>query len=178
MRFTPLRVDGAFSVDVDLVVDERGGFARTWCHSEFVEHGLDPALAQASISLNTLVGTLRGLHFQTGIDAETKLVRATAGAAFDVVADLRPESPTYLAWDAVTVSATNHTAVYIPVGVAHGFLTLEDQTELHYQISVPYSAGAARGVRWDDPTLAITWPMQPLVISDRDARLPFLQVTS
>jgi dTDP-4-dehydrorhamnose 3,5-epimerase len=178
MRFTQLRVDGAFSVDVDVVTDPRGGFARTWCYDEFLDHGLDPAVAQASISLNTCAATLRGLHFQIGTDAETKLVRATAGAAFDVVADVRPDSPTYLTWDAVMISATNHTAVYIPIGVAHGFLTLEDHTELHYQISVPYSAGASSGIRWDDPTLAITWPTHPLVISDRDASLPFLQAAS
>jgi dTDP-4-dehydrorhamnose 3,5-epimerase len=171
MRFLSTELPGVFVIEVEARPDERGLFARTYCREEFGAQGLCTDWVQCSASFNTRAGTLRGLHWQAAPHEEVKLVRCTSGAAFDVVVDLRAGSPTYGKWVAVELSAANRTAVYIPGGCAHGFLTRADGTELFYQMSARYVPEAARGVRWDDPALGIEWPGRPVVISDRDANL-------
>jgi dTDP-4-dehydrorhamnose 3,5-epimerase len=168
MKFTALSVAGSYLVEPQAMTDERGFFARTFCHDEFARHGLNPGLLQCSISYNRRSGTLRGMHYQKSPCEEAKLVRCTAGVIFDVVLDLRPGSPSYLRWDGVELSADNHRAVYIPEGCAHGFVTLADASEVFYQMSVVYSPEAAAGVRWNDPAFGIDWPLADLIISDRD----------
>ena len=174
MRFRELEVAGAWIVEVDPSVDERGLFARTFDASAFRERGLSAAVEQCSTSYNARAGTLRGLHYQAGEHAECKLVRCTAGAVYDVLVDLRPGSPTHLAWAAVELSAEERAAVYVPRGVAHGFQTLTDGAELLYMIDRPYEPAAAAGVRWDDPAFAISWPEAPgaRIISERDRAFP------
>jgi len=167
---TPLK--GAYVIDPERLADERGFFARTWCRQEFEAHGLDSGLVQCSISFNHKRGTLRGMHYQVAPQAEAKLVRCTAGAIHDVVVDLRRESSTFCGWFAAELSADNHKMLYIPEGFAHGFLTLTDNTEVFYQISEYYVPESARGVRWDDPAFAISWPAYPIVISQRDSSYP------
>ena len=156
------------------IEDERGFFARSFCADEFSAQALSGAMSQCSVSFNTRKGTLRGLHFQAAPHAEEKLVRCTAGAIFDVIVDVRTDSPTYRRWFGTELSASNHRALYIPQGFAHGFISLADDAEVFYMISVPYAAGFARGLRWDDPALGIEWPMEPSVISARDAAYPLL----
>ncbi|HEX6040824.1 dTDP-4-dehydrorhamnose 3,5-epimerase [Longimicrobium sp.] len=173
MIFVPTLLDGAWVVEPEPVEDERGFFARTWCADEFRARGLDPALAQCSVSFNRRRGTLRGMHFQAAPHAEAKLVRCTRGALWDVVVDLRPGSPTFTRWFGVELTADNHRALYVPQGFAHGFQTLADDTEVFYQISVPYAPGAGRGVRWDDPAFGIRWPhADARILSDRDRAYP------
>ncbi len=169
---TPLR--GAYLVDLNRKGDERGFFARTFCVEEFAAHGLTAPASQCSVSFNERKGTLRGLHFQAAPHEEDKLVRCTSGAIFDVIVDLRPESVTQRHWFGVDLTAGNHRAIYIPKGFAHGFLSLEDHTEVLYMIGAPYAPGFARGLRWDDPALGIRWPQPPSVISARDAEFPLL----
>jgi dTDP-4-dehydrorhamnose 3,5-epimerase len=168
--FEPAPIGGAFVIHVEPVEDERGFFARTFCEDEFRKHGLDPCVAQCSVSVNTRRGTLRGMHFQTAPHAEAKLVRCTRGAIYDVILDLREESPTFNDWWAVELSAGARRQLYIPEGVAHGFQTLEHDTEVSYQMSRPYVPGAAAGVRWDDPAHGIEWPLEVTAMSaaDRD----------
>lgn len=169
MKFTALRVDGCYLVEPEPVVDERGFFARTFCREEFTRHGLNPELMQCSVSFNQRVGTLRGMHYQKPPHAEAKLVRCTAGAVYDVVLDLRPGSSSYLRWEGIELQADNHLAVYIPEGCAHGFVTLVDASEVYYQMSVAYHPEAAAGVRWDDPAFGIEWPLDDIIISERDS---------
>jgi len=173
MRFIETELAGAFVVEAERLEDERGFFARTWCAREFESHGLDPRLAQCSISFNRAKGTLRGLHFQKG-RPEAKLVRCTRGAAFDVIVDLRRDAPTFGRWFAAELSSDNRRAVYVPAGFAHGFQTLADDCELLYQISEFFEPSLAGGLRWDDPQLAIAWPLPVSVISQRDRELPRL----
>lgn len=172
MRFLPTAIDGAFIVEVDPAVDERGMFARTFCADTFAAQGLPTHYPQCSVSVNHSRGTLRGLHYQVAPQAEAKLVRATSGTVFDVAVDLRPESPSYLKWASVELSAGRRNAFAIPEGCAHGFLTLEHGCELVYHLSANYAPDLARGVRWDDPLFAIDWPFAPVVIAERDATLP------
>ncbi len=173
MRFTETPIAGAFAVDLDLRRDERGWFARSWCRQEFVDHGLDGGLVQCNISYNESAGTLRGLHFQKPPKAEAKLVRCVRGAVFDVIVDLRPESRSYRRWHALTLDADAHNALYIPHGVAHGFQTLTDRSEVHYQMSEAFSPEHASGVRWDDQAFAIAWPATPRrIVSAKDAAYP------
>jgi dTDP-4-dehydrorhamnose 3,5-epimerase len=172
---TPLA--GVAVVEAELLADERGAFARTFCTEEFASRGLDSRVAQTNISLNTRAGTLRGLHYQTDPHGEAKLVRCPRGAIFDVAVDLRPDSPTYRAWFGAELSADNHRALFIPVGCAHGFQSLHDDSEVLYLMSTPYVPGAGRGVRWDDPAFGIRWPESPAggrIISERDAAYPDL----
>ncbi len=164
-----------FRIHPERMTDERGFFARTWCAEEFKEAGLDARLVQCSISFNARKGTLRGMHYQAVPIAETKLVRCTMGAIYDVVLDLRTESPTFRKWIGMTLSAENREMVYIPEGCAHGFLTLEDHSEVFYQMSEFYYPEAARGVRWDDPAFGIEWPGDVTVISERDRTLSDFQ---
>lgn len=172
MIFHGTKLQGAFEIHLDLKADDRGFFARTWCEKEFSSHGLNPKLVQCSISFNTRKGTLRGLHYQAVPHAETKLVRCTRGAIYDVVVDLRPQSPTFKEWIAVVLADKKRNMVYVPEGCAHGFLTLEDESEVFYQMSEFYDAESARGVRWDDPAFQITWPGKVEVISERDRTYP------
>ena len=160
---------GVFTLEIEPAVDERGLFARTYSAAEFAERGIAFTIAQASVSFNACRGTLRGMHLQVPPHEESKLIRCVAGSVFDVVVDLRAGSPTQLRWFGLELDATQRNALYVPAGFAHGFLTLEADTELEYLISTPYEPSAAAGVRWDDPAVGIDWPNQPVVISDRDA---------
>lgn len=172
MIFRDTGIGGAWILEAERLEDERGFFARTWDADEFAARGLNARLAQCSISFNRLRGTLRGLHYQVAPHEEAKLVRCTAGAIFDVVVDLRPDSTTFRDWFGVELSADNRLAVYVPEACAHGFLTLTDGCEVHYQISQFYAPEAARGVRWDDPAFGITWPGEVLVMNERDRTYP------
>ncbi len=175
MRFVPTKLAGAFVIEPEPRADERGLFARTWCRDEFAAHGLTTSWVQCNVSFNHRTGTLRGMHYQADPHPEVKLVRCTRGAAYDVIADLRPGSPTYRQWVAVELTADNRRAVYVPGGFAHGFQTLADETELFYQMSEFYHPESARGVRWDDPALGIEWPpCAGRVISERDRSFPDL----
>jgi dTDP-4-dehydrorhamnose 3,5-epimerase len=170
MIFTQTPLKGAFLIDPEPHTDERGFFARIWCCREFREHGLDSSLVQCSISFNKRAGTLRGMHYQAAPHQETKLVRCTSGAIFDVIIDLRPRSPTLARHFSVVLSATNRKMLYVPPGFAHGFQTLEDDTEVVYQMSEYYRPEYARGVRWNDPAFAIEWPpVAERVMAPRDA---------
>jgi dTDP-4-dehydrorhamnose 3,5-epimerase len=169
MRIVATSLAGVFLVEPELRSDERGFFARTWCRDEFTSHNLESNWVQCNVSFNHRSGTLRGMHWQAAPVEEIKLVRCTSGAAYDVVLDLRPESPTYRRWEAFELTAANHRAVYIPAGCAHGFQTLTDATELFYHMSQFYRPEAARGVRWDDPAFAIVWPQcEGRIIAARD----------
>jgi dTDP-4-dehydrorhamnose 3,5-epimerase len=172
MRFTETKVAGAFLIEPEPIADERGFFARTWCREEFAAHGLNPELAQANISFNHRKGTLRGLHYQEAPHAEAKLVRSVRGAIWDLALDLRPGSPTHLAWFGAELSDANRAMLYVPEGCAHGFLTLTDDAEVAYQMSAPYAPQAARGVRFDDPAFGISWPGEVVVINERDRTYP------
>lgn len=176
MIFLPTDIDGVLIVEPELIEDERGFFARTWCREEFAARGLAGPFDQSSVSFNRRKGTLRGLHYQVAPHQEAKLVRCTAGCLFDVIADLRPGSPSRLSWIGVELSARNHRMVYIPKGCAHGFQTLEDDTEIFYEMAGSYHATSSRGVRWDDPTLAVDWPLDQPFMSDRDRALPALEL--
>jgi dTDP-4-dehydrorhamnose 3,5-epimerase len=168
MKFTETKLQGAFIVTPDLIEDERGFFARTFCRREFGKHGLNPNLVQANISFNKEKGTIRGMHYQAKPHAEVKLIRCTAGTVYDVIVDLRPESPTFLHWLAEELSACNYRMFYIPEGFAHGFQTLTDNAELVYHHSEFYSPDYARGLRCNDPFLGIVWPLPVGVVSSRD----------
>jgi dTDP-4-dehydrorhamnose 3,5-epimerase len=170
--FSALPLPGAFLIEPEPHEDERGAFARIWCEREFEAHGLDTSVAQSSISINRRAGTLRGLHYQAAPHEEVKIVRCTHGAIFDAIVDLRHGSPTFCRPYSVVLSAANHRMLYIPKGFAHGFQTLEDDTEVFYQISEFYSPEHARGVRWDDPAFGITWPEDERTIVDRDRTYP------
>jgi dTDP-4-dehydrorhamnose 3,5-epimerase len=174
MIFTATPLAGAHLIDLNRVQDERGFFARTFCAAEFAAQGLVAPASQCSVSFNARRGTLRGLHFQLPPHDEEKLVRCTRGAIFDVIVDMRPGSATQRRWLGMELTAANHRSLYIPKGFAHGFLSLEDDTEVFYMISVPYAPGHARGLRWNDPALGIEWPGEPVVISARDAGYPTL----
>ena len=173
MKFTPTALPGAYVVGLEPLRDERGFFARSWDAEEFRSHGLDPHLSQCSVSWNDKAGTLRGMHYQAAPHGEAKLVRCTRGAIYDVIVDLRPESGAYTRWFGVELSADNRTALYLPEGLAHGFQTLRDDSEVFYQISVPFHAESSRGVRWDDPAFGIQWPATPQrILSQRDCAYP------
>jgi dTDP-4-dehydrorhamnose 3,5-epimerase len=169
-RETPLA--GAFVIDLDVIADERGSFARTFDAAEFALHGLNADVEQCNISENKQLGTLRGMHYQVAPYAECKLVRCTNGAIFDVIVDLRDDSATFCDWFGIELSQSNGRMLYIPEGLAHGFLTLADGSDVHYQISRGYEPAAARGVRWDDPLFDIEWPIGTQVISERDREYP------
>lgn len=172
MIFLESRLRGAFVVDLEKNEDNRGFFARSWCEKEFLAHNLDPAITQCNISFNRSKGTLRGMHYQAAPFAEAKLVRCTAGSVYDVIIDLRPDSATYKQHVVEVLSADNHKMMYVPAGFAHGFQTLEDNTEVFYQMSQFYSPEHARGVRYNDPAFGISWVVSDVVISDRDRDYP------
>lgn len=172
MRFLPQKIAGVFVVETEQHKDDRGAFARAFCTDEFAKAGIAFTTAQLNLSTNTKRHTLRGMHYQDPPHAEAKFVRAVRGRAYDVVVDLRKESPTHKAWIAVELDARAMNAVFIPEGCAHGFLTLEDDTDLLYQMGRHFVPGHDRGVRWNDPAFAIAWPAAPAVISARDASYP------
>jgi dTDP-4-dehydrorhamnose 3,5-epimerase len=169
MRFLETKLGGVFTIHLEPHPDERGFFARTWCPREFEMHGLNPKLVQCSISFNIRRGTLRGMHFQAAPHAEAKVIRCTRGAIYDVAVDLRPSSPTYKQWAAFVLTEANREMIYIPEGCAHGFLTLEDESEVLYQMSEFHAPEAARGFRWNDKAFGISWPEKVEVIASRDA---------
>ena len=172
MIVTPAKLHGAWIFDIEPLQDERGLFARTWCQRELSALQLDAAIAQESISFNPRGGTLRGLHFQRHPQEETKIVRCTRGAIFDVAVDLRVHSPTYLQWEGIELTAENRRAFYIPKGCAHGLQTLVDATEVLYLITRFHEPEAASGYRYDDPSFAVTWPLPVTAISERDLGWP------
>ncbi len=172
MKFVETKLKGAFIIELEGFDDERGFFARTFCQKEFEAHGLSPTLVQCSISFNKKTGSLRGMHYQVAPYEEAKLVRCTRGAIYDVIIDLRPESSTFKQWIAVELTAENHRMLYVPEGSGHGFQTLEDNTEVFYQMSEFYHPECARGVRWDDPAFEIKWPISNRILSDRDCSYP------
>jgi dTDP-4-dehydrorhamnose 3,5-epimerase len=172
MTFHGTKLQGVFEIRIEPLRDERGFFARSWCQTEFKVHGLNPALVQCNISFNGRKGTLRGMHYQLAPYAEAKLIRCTRGAIYDVIVDLRRGSPTFKQWVSVVLTAEKRNMAYVPEDCAHGFLTLEDDTEVLYQMSQFFSAESARGVRWDDPAFQIAWPHEIAVISERDKNYP------
>ncbi len=172
MIFETTAIPGILAIEAEPCRDERGHFARTFCSEEFRRQGIAFETVQCNVSFNRIKGTLRGLHYQVEPAGEPKLVRCTRGRLFDVAIDLRPESPAYRKWTAVELSAETLKALFIPEGCAHGFLTLEDDTEVFYQMGSRYVPELARGVRWNDPAFAIEWPVEPVIISERDAGYP------
>jgi dTDP-4-dehydrorhamnose 3,5-epimerase len=172
MKYLETKLGGVLEVRIEPQHDERGFFARTWCQNEFEDRGLNSRLVQSSISFNKRKGTLRGIHRQVEPHAETKLVRCTRGAIYDVILDLRVKSPTFKEWIAVVLSAETRNMVYVPEGCAHGFLTLEDASEVCYEMSEFHHPESARGIRWDDPAFRIDWPGTVEVISERDRTYP------
>ena len=163
---------GAYLISLVPIADERGFFARSWCREEFRARGLNPDLVQCNISFNRRKGTLRGMHYQAEPNAEVKLVRCTRGACYDVIIDLRRNSPTFRHWLAVELTSENRRMLYIPEGFAHGFQTLVDETEVQYQMSTFFVPDAARGVRWDDPAFGIEWPEADRIMSAKDRNYP------
>ena len=175
MKFAPTPIEGAFIVELEPLGDDRGFFARSFCQEDFRRQGIDALVAQCNISFNQHRGTLRGLHYQAKPHEEAKLVRCTQGAIWDVIVDLRENSPTRYRWFAVELTAANRRALYVPRGLAHGFQTLSDNSEVFYQMSEFYHPESARGVRWDDPVIGITWPLDNPVLSPRDKSYPLLE---
>jgi len=172
MKFVETSLAGVFLVEPEALEDERGFFARTWCEQEFEAAGLEAKVVQTNVSFNRQAGTLRGMHYQTQPHPESRLVRCTRGAVFDVVVDLRPESKTYCQWFGADLRACEHTAMYVPVDCAHGFQTLVDDSEVHYLMSEFYDPDAATGVRYDDRAFGIEWPLQVTAISEKDRHWP------
>lgn len=175
MRFEPTEVEGAVLIGLDKRSDERGWFARIWCADELRAQGLHPGVAQINSGFSPRSGTLRGLHYQEAPHAEVKIARCLRGAAFDVVVDLRQQSPTFRRWAGFTLDPENGLALYVPEGCAHGYLTLEPDTELLYLTSALYAPTAARGVRYDDPAFGIAWPDTVEIVSDADRTWPLLE---
>ncbi len=168
MVFTETKLPGAFIIDLERLEDVRGFFALCWSEKDFAAHGLNPRLVECNISFNRKKGTLRGMHFQRAPHTQDKVVRCTAGAIYDVIIDLRPESPAYKQWIAIELTAENHRMLYVPTGLAHGFQTLTDNAEVFYQMTDVFALECAGGVRWDDSAFAIEWPMDDRIIIDRD----------
>lgn len=172
MIFTETKLKGAFIIEPERQEDERGFFARTFCQEEFKAHRLNTNWIQCNLSFNKKRGTLRGMHYQVAPHEEVKLVRCTMGAVYDVIIDLRPESPTFKRWISIELTAENHHMLYIPQGFAHGYQTLADNTEVFYQMSEVYHPECARGLRWDDPSFRIKWPILAKIILNRDSQYP------
>lgn len=169
MNITPLKIQGAALIEIEPMGDERGFFARTFCRQEFQDAGLELDVVQSNLSHNVHKGTLRGLHYQAAPKPDPKLVSCVRGAIFDVIVDVRAESDTFCQWVGTRLTADNAKALFVPPGCAHGFITLVDDTLVNYQMGAEYVADLARGVRWNDPAFAIDWPLEPQVLSERDA---------
>ena len=172
MKFTELNLPGAFLIEIEKIQDQRGFFGRLWCENEFKAHNLNTNLVQSNISLSKKKGTLRGMHFQKSPFEETKLVRCTKGSVFDVLVDLRPESPTFKKWFGVKLTEKNHKMLYVPKNFAHGFLTLEDNSEVYYLVTEFYNPEMERGIRYNDPEFNIEWPIDIEEISEKDLNHP------
>ncbi|MEC9408390.1 MAG: dTDP-4-dehydrorhamnose 3,5-epimerase [Abyssibacter sp.] len=172
MRFFSTAIHGAMRIALEPHADERGQFARSFCSKEFAAAGLPTQFCQSNLSQSVQAGTLRGMHYQLAPHAEGKLIRCTTGSLLDVIVDVRPDSPSFRQHVTATLSAENQVALYLPPGVAHGFLTLLPHTEAHYWVTAAYAPDAERGFRYDDPWLGITWPQVPRVLSDKDAAWP------
>lgn len=173
MIFKETNLKGAFVIELEKRADERGFFARAWCKREFEARGLEINLVQSNLSFSKKAGTLRGMHYQAAPFEETKLVRCIRGAIYDVIIDLRPDSPTYKQWLAVELTEDNYRMLYVPKGFAHGFQTLVDNVEVFYHVTQFYTAEAERGVRWDDPLFGIKWPeIKKRIISEKDRNWP------
>lgn len=172
MKFTETKLKGAFVIDLEKREDERGFFARTFCADEFEKHGLVNRIVQTNMSRTLKKGTLRGMHYQIAPHQETKLVRVTRGAIFDVIIDIRPESPTFKQWFGVELTAENHTMLFVPRDFAHGFVTLTDDVEATYEVSEFYTPGVEEGIRFNDPEINIQWPIEILDTSEKDANWP------
>ncbi|MFC5469722.1 dTDP-4-dehydrorhamnose 3,5-epimerase [Cohnella suwonensis] len=172
MNFKEISLNGVFVIEIDPIEDERGFFARSWCKEEFIEHGVHLDFVQCNISYNKKKGTLRGMHFQAKPYEEAKLVRCTRGAIYDVIIDLRPDSNTFKRWAAVELTSENRKMLLVPAGFAHGFQTLEDDTEVFYHMSEYYHSESAGGIRWDDPVFKMKWPLIDPIISCKDKEYP------
>jgi dTDP-4-dehydrorhamnose 3,5-epimerase len=175
MKFIETGLPGAVIVEIEKLQDQRGFFARTWCKREFERHGLDTEMVQANVSYNKSRGTIRGMHYQVQPHGETKLVRCTQGAIYDVIIDLRLDSPTYGEWFGVELSASNYRMLFVPKMFAHGFQTLVDESVVTYQVGQFYTPGSEKGIRYDDPAFGIGWPAEICVISDKDKSWPDFQ---
>lgn len=175
MIFENLKLDGALLIRPDRHVDERGYFVRTYCRETFLQRGLKDCSLQCSTSFNLRRGTLRGLHLQLGCHSETKLIRCVRGEVYDVIVDVRDGSPSFGRWHAEHLTAENGLSLYVPAGYAHGFITLVDETELLYQMADPFVPKSAGGIVWNDPDLAISWPIEPTIVSSNDHSLPTLK---
>lgn len=169
MIFTETKLKGAFVIDIEPLEDQRGFFARAWCRDEFERHGLNTRIVHCNISFNKQRGTLRGMHYQAPPFAEAKLVRCTRGAIYDVIIDLRSDSPTFHEWFSVELTAENHRALFVPEGFAHGFQTLMDNSEVFYQMSEIFHPEHARSLRWNDPAFEIAWPIPDPILSEKDS---------
>jgi dTDP-4-dehydrorhamnose 3,5-epimerase len=179
MKFLETKLKGAYVIEIEPISDNRGFFARSWCQQEFRDRGLNPNLVQCNISFNTNKGTLRGMHYQAKPHEEAKLVRCTRGSIYDVIIDIRPDSSTFKSWLSIELSAENRKALYIPEGFAHGFQTLENNTEVFYQMSDFYHPESAKGIRWNDPTLAVDWLLRnDLIVSIKDQQYPLFETIS
>ncbi|WP_017656137.1 dTDP-4-dehydrorhamnose 3,5-epimerase [Fortiea contorta] len=176
MIFTETALNDAFMIELEQKPDHRGFFARTFCAQEFAAHGLKPTVAQCNLSFNHKKGTVRGMHYQIAPATETKLVRCTKGAIYDVIIDMRPESPTFLSHIGVELTPDNYRALYVPAMFAHGYQTLTDDSEVVYQVSEFYTPGYERGLRYDDPSFNIDWPLEVSDISEKDANWPLLRM--
>jgi len=174
--FRETKLKDAFLIELERFEDERGFFALSWSAREFAVRGLEPALAECNVSFNRNKGTLRGMHYQRAPHGQAKLVRCTRGSIFDVIIDLRPQSPTFKQWISAELTADNHRALYIPKDFAHGFQTLEDASEVFYQMSDPFVPDSGAGVRWDDPAFGIDWPKDTRIINARDQAYPDFQL--
>jgi dTDP-4-dehydrorhamnose 3,5-epimerase len=172
MIFTETKLKGAFVLEIKKLEDERGFFGRSWCANELAANGLKHDIKQVNTSLSQRKGTIRGMHYQNDPFQETKLVRCTRGAIFDVIIDLRKDSSTYKQWVGVELTQDNYKMLYVPQDFAHGFITLVDNSEVSYLVTQFYTPGAEAGIRWDDPTFNIQWPISPIVISDKDKMHP------
>lgn len=177
MIFRETKLKGAFIIEVEKREDDRGFFARAWCKKEFDEHGLTASMVQSNIAFSKRKGTLRGLHYQGAPYGEVKVVRCTKGSLYDVMVDLRPGSSTYRQWVGVELTSSNHKMMYVPEGFAHGYQTLEDNTEVMYQVSQFYFPAFERGIRYDDPGVGIDWPLIDKIISDKDKGWPDCQLS-
>lgn len=175
MIFTETKLKGAYIIDVKRLEDERGFFGRSYCKEEFQSYGLNTSIEQSNVSYNKIKGTLRGMHMQVAPYEETKLVRCTRGAICDVIIDMRENSATYKEWIGVELTADSYRMLYVPEGFAHGFITLQDNTDVTYQVTQGYVPGAERGFRFDDPAFQIIWPIQPVVVSEKDLAHPLLE---
>ena len=172
MKFTELQLKGAFLIEIKKIEDQRGFFGRSWCQDEFKAHGLNADIKQKNTSLTIKKGTIRGMHYQVNPFQETKFIRCTRGSIYDVIIDLRPDSPTFLQWVGNELTENNYRMVYVPENFAHGFITLENNTEVYYPVTEFYTPGAERGIRWNDKVFNIEWPIPVEIVSEKDASHP------